>query len=395
LNARRPEGKGLALAVTLLALAAPVRAEPLSATEATREAPAFGDGLWVRALVRPTLLDYEIPGHPRVTGRSNTGTIGRATLLWRASPALELEVGVLGRIPFAVILEEEVGAFPLLSLTARPFGPALSVRFGSLDLHHGFHPAVLDEVRYAYGRPIEETYNQSLVPAARRELGADLRMPVEHGAQAVLSLDALRVEAYLDWQLLETREHREKFAFGALAELRTRFGEAGAQARVVHYGGQLFTQQEEIRRLGLDPKRQPTTLAAYVRPRLAPADWLTLAAPVTLLVGRAVQTPGAREESHRGLELGLDLGLFSAGRLGYRLWLPEGGRAAFLGEDGDPVYAGPRSHRAILELEAAHGLFELASRLDLLFSDGADRVQYLLVSTLTLRWEAPLWRRDD
>jgi hypothetical protein len=224
---------------------------------------------------------------------------------------------------------------------------------------------------------------------ARRDLGRDLAMPVEHGAQLVYALPWLRAEAYVDWQLLETASHREKFAFGALAEARSRWGDAGAQVRVVHYGGQRFTALDEVRRLGLDPKRQPTTFAVFARPRLALGPVL-LEAPVTFLAGRAVQAPGERERAHRGLEVGADLRLPDVGRLGYRLWLPAGGRAAFLGEDGDPVYAGPPSHRAVLELVTPLGVAELRSRLDLVFAEGAEKVQYLLVGALAFRWEQAL-----
>jgi hypothetical protein len=374
-HSTRPPAR-LALAA-LLAVAAPARA----ATPA--------EDLALELTLTPLLLDYELPGHPRRIGWSHTGVTGEVGLRWRPSARLELSAGVLGRFPFAVDPEDEAAVAPQLSLTAWPFGPALLVRFGSLDLAHGFHPAVLDEAAQSYGRPVEEAYHRALAPAARRDLGRDLRMPVEQGAQAILSLPWLWAEAYLDWQLLETAAHREKFAFGALAELRSDAIDAGAQVRGVHYGGQRFTATDPPRRQGLDPKRQPVVVALFARPRVALGP-VRLEAPITLLGGSAVQVDGEREPAHGGLEVGLDVRALDGARLGYRLWLPRGGRAAFLGEDGDPVYAGPRSHRAVLELVTPVGLAELRSRLDLVFADGADKVQYLLVGALAFRWEAAL-----
>jgi hypothetical protein len=176
-----------------------------------------------------------------------------------------------------------------------------------------------------------------------------------------------------------------------LAEYRGHWVDAGFQYRLVHYGGQQFTQTVEARRLGLDAKRQPTSLAAFVTPKPVHLGPLRLELPVTFLQGRLVQTPGGREASHRGLELGADLWLYDALRLGYRIWLPKDGVALDVSEDGDPTYSGPRSHRATVQLISVYGPAELSGRLDLVFADGSDKVQYLTVTTLTFRFEPELW----
>lgn len=368
-----------------------VSALVVAVTPSARAETSWGQGLHLVAALRPTLIDYELPGHPRQVGRGHTGTIGSLALRWTYDERIRIEAGVLARLAFAHDFVDELGAFPLLSVTLTPFGDLVSLRLGSLDIHHGFHPALLDEDRYAYGRNYEETYNRSLVPEARQDLGGDPFMPVESGAQLRVDLDPVHAELYLDWQLLETLTHREKFAVGVVTEYRGRWLDAGFQYRLVHYGGQQFTQEVEVRRLGLDAKRQPTSLAAFVRAKPLSIGPLRLEVPVAFLQGRVIQAPGQREASHRGLELGVDVWLLDALRLGYRLWLPKDGVALDLSEDGDPTYSGPRSHRASIGLVSVYGPAELSGRLDLVFAEGSSKVQYLTVTTLTFRFEPLLW----
>jgi hypothetical protein len=309
---------------------------------------------------------------------------------------VSVEVGVLARLPFAVDLEGELGAFPLLSVTVTPFGDALTLRFGSLDTAHGFHPALVDEPRYGYARNYEELYNRSILPEAERDLGGDPFLPVENGAQLIADLEPLRAEVFLDWQLLETDVQREKFAVGVLGSYDGRWVEAGFQYRLVHYGGQLFTQREELRRMGFDKKRQPTTLAVYLKGKpLAFLDLVDLELPVTFVQGRVVQTPGTPEATHRGLELGADLRFFDALTIGYRMWLPEDGAARYVSEDGDEIYAGPRSNRARIAVTSTFGIVEIAGLLDLVFAEDATKVWYRTVTTLTLRFDAVLWSKTD
>lgn len=333
----------------------------------------FGQALKARLSLVPIVLDYELPGHPNELGRGHAGAIGTGTLVWSYDDFVELEAGVLARLPFAQNFSEETDAFPLLAVTVAPFGPWLRLRLGWLDAEHGHHPAVLDQDRYRYGRPYQELYNRSI--EVERDVGEDPFLPVENGFQLKAAVPYVSAEVYLDWQLLETAAHREKFAVGVLGRFESPFGDAGFEYRLVHYGGQLFTKVRE----GFDPKRVPTTLAAFVKPRLE-IEWFRGELFGAFLHGRAPET-------HYGFEAGADVTLFSIGRLGYRVWLPKGGRAVRISEDGDPVYAGPRSHRAIIGLSGKYGAAELSGRLDLVFAEGADKVQYLTVTTLSFTWE--------
>lgn len=352
----------------------------------------WGESLTFEGAIRPTLFDTDFPGHPRALARGHAGAITTATLDWTFDRRVSVQAGVLGRLPFAVDLEGEVGAFPLLAVTVTPFGDDLILRFGSLDIEHGFHPAVVDEPRYRYARNYEELYNRSIAPEAQRDLGGDPFLPIENGAQLIANLQPLRAEVFLDWQLLETDVNREKFAVGVLGDYDGRWFAAGFQYRLVHYGGQLFTQRETFRSMGLDKKRQPTTLALFAKAKpLAFLEFVKVELPFTFIQGRVVQTPEAAEETHRGFEVGADATFFDALTLGYRLWLPEDGAAKYVSEDGDAIYAGPRSHRARIALASTYGIVEIQGLLDLVFAEDASKVWYRTVTTVALKFDAVLW----
>lgn len=362
----------------------------LFAGTAEAAAPAeWGQALRARLRLVPIVLDYELPGHPRELGRGHAGTIGTVGLVWSVDRFLTVEAGVLARIPFAQDFAEETDAFPQIALTLWPFGPNLSLRLGALDIHHGHHPAVLDEARYAYGRPYQELYNRSI--EVERDVGEDPFLPVENGFQLRAAVDYLSAEVYLDWQLLETLAHREKFAVGVLGRFESKWVDAGFEYRLVHYGGQLFTAKRE----GFDPKRQPTTLAARLKARPLILDYVTVELAGAFIHGRVVQAPEEPESAHWGVEAGADVLLFQVARLGYRAWLPKQNVARYVSEDGDPVYAGPRSHRATVGLFGKYGIAELSGRLDLIFADGADKVQYQTLTTLTFVWEPLLFTNFD
>lgn len=351
-----------------------------------------GRALQLDVLLRPQLLDYEVPGHPLQVGESQVGLVLRPVLVYEHDRFLRLEAGALLRWAFAQDWDSELGAFPHAAVVLTPFGPELSLRLGSLDLRHGFHPGVLDETRYAYGRPYQRTYNQSLVPAARRDLGGDPALPVENGAQLVARVGGLSAEVYFDWQFVDTVEHREKFAVGVLGAYANRWLELGVQYRLLHYGGQQFTAVDRLRSSGLDPKRQPTTLAVVLRLKPLRIGPLSFELPLAFLHGRMIQRPGEPERQHFGLEPGLDVVGFDSIRLGYRLWLPDGQEARFLSEDGDPVYSGPLSHRISLESRLSFGVVDLAGRLDVVVPEGGATVQTLSLLFAEVRIGSELWQ---
>jgi hypothetical protein len=350
----------------------------------------FGQGVTLELSVLPTLLDYEVPGHPKTVGVGHVGVISDAVLRWTYDKHVDVLLGVRGRLPFAFDLDVETAAIPIFGVVLRPYGDLATIRFGTLDHRHGFHPAVLDEARYNYGRPLEDTYNQSIVPEAHRDI-RDLAMGAETGAQLVLQSHGFRADLFLEWQLLETETHREKFGVGVLTEYNHRWVQVGFQYRLIHYGGQRFTKTEEIRRSGLDRKRQPTTLAATLTPVPLDLGWLKIRLPMAYIRGKVVQSPGAAEAAHSGVEAGIEVTFSKMVTLGYRIWLPKDNTAAYVSEDAEPVYSGQTSHRARLALVQHIGPATLRSRLDLIFPKGSNDVQYLTVTTVELAWQTLLF----
>jgi hypothetical protein len=340
----------------------------------------------------PRLLGYGFPDHPEGSQwPKQVGTIGRGSLVVRPFERLTVEAGVLFRLPFALKLSPEAGALPILSLLVQPFEePGLTIRFGTLDLHHGYHAALLDEVRYAYGRPYQATYNQSLVPAAHRDLGGDPFMPAENGVQIIGDAGIARIEGYLDWQLLETSSHREKFAVGLLGEVVQPWFRLGLQFRLLHYGGAVFTASDPLRSANLDPVRQPISEAVVLRLLPLEIGWLALELPAAYVRGRLAQVPGGDPAPQSGVDAGADVVLGALGRIGYRAWLPIERAYGYISEDSDPIYSGRRSHRILAESALDVGPARLVGRLAVIFADQAAQVQYELLSALEFRCEVPL-----
>lgn len=344
----------------------------------------------------PRLLGYAFPQHPTALGVKQAGAITRAFLRWSCGEHITIDGGVLARVPFAYDLGDESAAFPILAITLAPVaaraGPPVLLRLGSLDVEHGYHRAILDDWRYGYARPYETTYNRSIVPAARRDLGGDRYLPAEQGAQLVALVGPVRAEGYLDWQLLETSVHREKFAVGVLAALEQPSFRVDLQFRVVHYGGQIYTRSDPIRAAGLDPVRQPATGVASLRLRPLVVGPAALELPFAFIIGRAAQQPGAAPEVQSGFEPGADLRLFDHLTAGYRLWLPVSRPYGFVGEDGDPIYAGRRSQRAIVGGRMRFGPATLGGQLDLVFARDASQVEYEFLTTLAFSFEQSILR---
>ena len=360
----------------------------------TLVADDFPGALRVALSFEPIVLDYELPGHPNTFGRGHVGIVSTARLIWLPNAHVEIEVGVLGRLPFALDLEDEPAALPIVSVTGKPFGEALLMRFGSLDTRHGYHGAIVDEARFRYGRDVQETYNRSIPADARRDLGGDPFPPGEHGAQLIATTDLGRVELFLDWQLLETEAHREKFNFGILGEINTDWFDVALQFRLTHYGGQLFTKGDPIRDAGLDPVRQPETMGITATAHPVDTEYVDIDVNAAFIGGEMRQVAGGPESWHYGVEGGLDLHLFDLARLGYRVWHPRDNQPGFVSEDGDPVYRAARSHRATLALNQRYGGLEIDGKLDLVFQEGSDKVQYLAVTSVAYRWEGTLFRLD-
>lgn len=103
------------------------------------------------------------------------------------------------------------------------------------------------------------------------------------------------------------------------------------------------------------------------------------------------QTAGGDERWHGGFEVGASVFVLEDIEVGYRAWLPRGGRAGFVSEDGDPVYRQGRTHRARLGLSQTFGPVTIDGRLDVMVPEAAsDKIQYLAVTRVRFRWSFPV-----
>lgn len=382
-----PEVPDHALTADTRADAPPVVRTTTTTTRAgaATETPEARATLAVALELRAELLDHALPRHPTDVGQSHLGTLIAPTLRWRPLAALTVEAGARVRVPMSLDLDEELGALPLVSLSIRLTGDErLTLTLGSLPYTHGFHPAVAHEARLAYGRDVAAAYDRPLAPAGRRALPGDPRVPGAHGARLVLDLAPVWVDAFLDWQLLETPEHREKFVVGALSELRGARGALGLEVLLDHYGGERYTRSDPRRAAGLDPTRQDLVLAGVGRWQALRWDPLALELHGLVLAARPLRVEGWRT----GLELGADVEAWSMLRIGYRYWRTLGADAAGdLGEAGDPTYRQVETHRGRLALTQAFGPLGLETRFDLVFPIGRDAVQYELSTRAVFRWD--------
>lgn len=335
--------------------------------------------------LRPTVLDYELPGHPNTLGRGHVGLITAATLNYTPNPHVRIGAGAIGRLAFALEQEDYAQARPIFFAEARPTGERhFFMRFGTLNARRGYHPGVIDEARHQISRNIAETYNRSIPKEAWRSALPRQALPLEHGTQIVYDKDGLRGEVFLDWQLLETDNHREKFNFGILAEYDQKWMKASLQFRLTHYGGQLFTQGDPIRFAQLDPVRQPETVAFVLNGRPIVLENLVAEVVVGAIAGHMMQTPLAAEEWHYGIEVGTQLKFYNSLELGYRYWFTKDSRAGFVSEDSEPTYNQGNSHKLIIGLNQNIGGIKINGRLSLIVpEDSPEKIQYLAVTQVS------------
>ena len=101
--------------------------------------------------------------------------------------------------------------------------------------------------RFRYKRPhfqllaghLDSGYNHGLPEALLAQEYA-FAYPVEEGLQVLARVKNLKADAWINWYLLNTQEHREFFAAGAHAEAVWTHLSVDLGFRMSHHGGQLF-----------------------------------------------------------------------------------------------------------------------------------------------------------
>ena len=164
--------------------------------------------------------------NPFREGETIFGTTVRACAVASVGDRVDLAIGVLANMLFG-----DDDAFervrPVVTLTVK--GSRSSFVFGTLPARSP-DPA----------RGPDQAGPHRLLPVLQRETLA-LTRPYEAGMQWTFAASALRHDAWINWQRINTAEHRERFDAGIAAEVRA--GPRLAiplQAHVVHEGGQRF-----------------------------------------------------------------------------------------------------------------------------------------------------------
>jgi hypothetical protein len=169
--------------------------------------------------------------NPFREGETIFGAAVRVAVSTDVNDRVRLALGAFGNLRFG-----GDDAFELVRpvVTLEIHGPRSSFRFGTLA-----GPDVAPPAGSAVRGP-DRTGPHGLLPAIQRETLAFDR-PYEAGLQWNFDSSTLRHEAWLDWQKINTPEHREAFDAGVSGELHVSGPFAiPFQAHIVHHGGQLF-----------------------------------------------------------------------------------------------------------------------------------------------------------
>jgi hypothetical protein len=166
--------------------------------------------------------------NPFREGETILGTAFSVAVVFEVNDRVRVSLGGFGNLKFGA---DEDDAFeivrPVVALTIT--GKRSSFVFGTLETPRVGEPPGPDR-----------TGPHGLLPPLQRETLAFDR-PYEAGLQWTFSGTTLRHELWINWQRLNTPEHRERFDAGATGEVRlAKALSVPFQLHVVHQGGQLF-----------------------------------------------------------------------------------------------------------------------------------------------------------
>jgi hypothetical protein len=164
--------------------------------------------------------------NPFREGETILGAAVRAAFAFDLNDRVRISLGAFGNVRFGADDEFEQ-VKPVIALTVS--GRRSLFVFGTLPPPHVGDPPGPDR-----------TGPHGLLPPIQRETLAFDR-PYEAGLEWRFSGSLVRHEMWLNWQRVNTREHRERFDTGAAGEFQvSRLFAIPFQFHVVHEGGQLF-----------------------------------------------------------------------------------------------------------------------------------------------------------
>jgi hypothetical protein len=165
-----------------------------------------------------------------------------------------------------------------------------------------------------------------LLPVLQRETLSFSR-PYEAGLQWMFQGTRLRHDLWINWQRVNTQEHRERFDAGIAAEVRTPSAiSIPFQLHVVHEGGQLFAS---------GAVRDSAAAAIGIRLAGAAGSFDRSGLEIYALASRFVPNRAAPERSRRGAGF---LGRAAVERSGWRAHILFWRGRDFITEEGDSNY---------------------------------------------------------
>lgn len=310
--------------------------------------------------------------NPFREGETIFGAAARVCVVADVNERVRLTLGAFGNHRFGGDAAFEL-VRPVLSLTVR--GARSAFVFGTLPWRTTGVATGPDR-----GGP------HALLPPFQRETLAFER-PYEAGLQWTWASPAYRQDLWLNWQRVNTREHRERFDAGIAAERHV----AGAlwiplQAHVVHEGGQLFAA---------GPVRDSLAAAAGVALRRSTARVESVALDLIAATSRFVPDRGDAAAKRTGAGF---LGRASLEEAGWRAHLLFWRGRHFMTDEGDPNYLSRRRdgthHRGIRDYAEAGvtRTFRPAPDVVLAVAARMHRVErhyeysYRITATAAVRW---------
>jgi hypothetical protein len=246
--------------------------------------------------------------------RNDFGSAARVAVVFGLGERVEIALGGFGNIRFggADAFDE---AKPVIALTF--IGERSKFVFGTL-------------VTPRVGRPAgpDRTGPHGLLPPIQRETLAFDR-PYEAGLSWTFNGEAVQQELWINWQRVNTPQHRERFDGGANGKLRLASWLAVPyNLHIVHEGGQLFAA---------GPVADSSALASGFALQLPGGRWLSAVA--IDLYGVASRFVPDRAEPVRSRDGGAFFARASGERAGWRGHLIVWRGKHFIKDEGDPNYS--------------------------------------------------------
>jgi len=250
--------------------------------------------------------------NPFREGETILGAAMRGAVVFDINDRVRLSLGAFGNVRFGGDEAFEL-VRPVVSLTIT--GQRSIFVFGTLPAPIAGAPPGPDR-----------TGPHGLLPPLQRETLAFDR-PFEAGLAWTFDGAKLRHRLWIDWQRLNTRDHRERFDAGLSADLRASAHVAfPIQLHVVHEGGQLFAA---------GPVADSAALASGVHLHGQPAGLDDLGLELFGLLSRDVPDRGDPDRSHDGAAF---FGRAAVQRRGWRAHLIVWRGKRFIKNEGDASY---------------------------------------------------------